>query len=206
MEIFGHIPLSRKTLKARFEDFAHLCSNRTFRCYHFKLPCIFVLFFYIFLITSGCGYRFSGSREDSPFPPTLKTLSVDSAVNNTVVTGIETELTNDLRREYSLGASMKLVPDGADATLKTSIISYEDTPSAYRADGKELTRIGVLKVHTLLEKNQDKQKLWKKDFAASYTYTVTDSIAGTLSNRRKAISQMIRDLTPRIHRAMYDNF
>ncbi len=155
---------------------------------------------------AGCGYRFNGARGDSPFPSNLKTIAVNSAVNNTVITGIETELTNEMRREYSLGTAMKLVSDGADVSLKTVIVSYEDTPSAYRADGKELTRIGVLKVHTDLEKNQDRQILWKQDFSASYTYTVTDSIAGTLSNRRKAISQMIRDLTPRIHRSMYNNF
>ncbi len=154
----------------------------------------------------GCGYKFSGSRGDSPFPANLKTLSIDSVTNNTVVTGIETELTNELRREYSLGTAMKLTSGSADAILKTSIVSYEDTPSAYRADGKELTRIGVLRVHASLDNNLDKKTLWKKDFSASYTYTVTDSIAGTLSNRRKAISQMIKDLTPRIHRAMYDNF
>lgn len=173
---------------------------------NFRLAHVSVVVLYLIVTSAGCGYRFNGSRGDSPFPTNLKTIAVNSAVNNSIITGIETELTNEMRREYSLGTAMKLVSDGADVSLKTIIVSYDDTPSAYRADGKELTRIGVLRVHTDLEKNQDKQTLWKQDFSASYTYTVTDSIAGTLSNRRKAISQMIRELTPRIHRAMYNNF
>lgn len=206
MRFFRNINCSRKTLKNFFLCQLRIHLYQDALRYDSKPVLILFTSVYILIITSGCGYRFSGSRSESPFPPDLKTLSIESAINNTVVTGIETELTNELRREYSLGTSMKLVPDGADAALKTSIISYEDTPSAYRADGKELTRIGVLKVNTSLIKSQDKQALWKKDLSSSYTYTVTDSIAGTLSNRRKAISQMIRDLTPRIHRAMYDNF
>ncbi len=205
MEI-AHNAFFSKKIKALFKDLTEFRSDRIFPFNHFMSLCVCLAAFVAITAVAGCGYRFSGSRGDSPFPPSLKTISVNSAVNNTVVTGIETELTNELRREYSLGTAMKMVPDGADVYLKTIIVSYDDTPSAYRADGKELTRIGVIKVHTDLEKSQDKQSLWKKDFSASYTYTVTDSIAGTLSNRRKAISQMIRDLTPRIHRAMYDNF
>lgn len=203
---FGNTPSVRNTLGILFKEFESVRLRRkvSFRSHPKVLFGVIILF--CLAQASGCGYRFGGSRTDSTFPANLKTLSVNSVVNNTVITGIETELTNELRREYSLGSTMKLLPDGADASLKTSIVSYEDTPSAYRADGKELTRIGVLKVQADLQRNQDRQTLWKKDFAASYTYTVTDSIPGTLSNRRKAISQMIRDMTPRIHRAMYDNF
>ncbi len=206
MGISGNTICSRKTLNAMFVEIPYLFTSVRYRINFQGSLTNHVLVFCLFLMISGCGYRFSGSRDGSPFPPNLETLCVNSVVNNTVITGIETELTNELRREFSLGTTLKLVPEGGDASLKTSIISYEDNPSAYRADGKELTRIGVLRVHCVLEKNQDKQTLWKNDFTASYTYTVTDSIAGTLSNRRKAISQMIKDLTPRIYRAMYDNF
>jgi hypothetical protein len=48
--------------------------------------------------------------------------------------------------------------------------------------------------------------LWKRDILASDTYDVTDTIGGTLSNRRRAISHMIKDLIPRIHRSLYDSF
>jgi hypothetical protein len=157
-----------------------------------------------FLI-SGCGIHFSGGPEDTPFPPNIKTIVLESAVNNTTVTGIETELTNDLRDEFALGTRLNPVRSGGDVILKTVIADYQDTDSTYRAEGKELIRIGTLKVQCALEKADTKKILWKKDFSASNTYNVTD-IAETLANRRRAISRMIRDLIPRIHSSMFDNF
>jgi outer membrane lipopolysaccharide assembly protein LptE/RlpB len=159
-----------------------------------------------FFLLAGCGYHFSGAPGDTPFPPDLKTIALESAINNTTITGIETELTNGLRDEFALGTRLKPVRSDADVTLKTVIGSYQDTPSTYRADGKELTRIGTLRVNCLLEQVDPKKILWKKDLSASYSYNVTDSIQGTLTNRRMAISRMIKDLIPRIHRSMYDKF
>jgi outer membrane lipopolysaccharide assembly protein LptE/RlpB len=159
----------------------------------------------LFLL-SGCGYHFSGAPGDTPFPPDLKTIALESAINNTTITGIETELTNGLRDEFALGTRLKPVRSNADVDLKTVIASYQDTPSTYRADGKELTRIGTLRVNCFLERADPKKILWKKDLSASFSYNVTDSIQGTLTNRRMAISRMIKDLIPRIHRSMYDKF
>ncbi len=158
------------------------------------------------LLLGGCGYRFSGGPGDTPFPSELKTIEVESSVNNTIVTGIETELTNDLRREFALGTRLKPASSKGDVLLRTVIASYDDTPSTYRADGKELTRIGTLKVACKLERADNKKILWNKTLAASYSYNVTDSIQGTLDNKRRAISAMIKDLIPRIHRSMYDDF
>lgn len=155
---------------------------------------------------SGCGYRFSGGPQDTPFPPDIKTIVIDSAVNNTTVTGIETELTNDMRNEFAFGTRLKPVRSGGDVTLKTVIASYEDMPATYKADGKELTRIGTLRIHCNLERAESKKTLWQKDFSSSYSYLVTDSISGTLSNRRGAISRIIKDLIVRIHSSLYDNF
>lgn len=158
------------------------------------------------LMSAGCGYRFSGGPAQNPFPPDLKTIVLESAINNTTITGIETELTNDLRREFALGTRLEPVNSDGDVILKTVIASYDDVPAAYKADGKELTRIGTLKVACSLGRADTQEVLWHKKLASSYTYAVTDSIAGTLANRRRAISQMIKDLVPRVHRSMYDSF
>lgn len=158
------------------------------------------------LLLVSCGYRFSGGTPENPFPPDIKTIVIESAINNTTVTGIETELTNGLRREFALGTRLDPVTSEGDVILKTVISSYEDTPATYKADGKELTRMGTLRISCSLARADTKQVLWNKNLASSYTYTVTDTIAGTLANRRKAISRMIKDLIPRIHRSLYDNF
>jgi outer membrane lipopolysaccharide assembly protein LptE/RlpB len=158
------------------------------------------------LLVTACGYRFSGTPSENPYPPDLKTIAIESAVNNTTVTGIEAELTNDLRQEFALDTRLKPVRSGGDVILKTNISVYEDTPSTYRADGKELTRMGTLRVACSLERTDSKKGLWRKDLSQSYPYNVTDTIGGTLANRRQAISRMIKDLIPRIHRSMYDNF
>jgi outer membrane lipopolysaccharide assembly protein LptE/RlpB len=152
----------------------------------------------------GCGYHFSGSGN--PFPPEVKTITLESAVNNTTVTGIETELTNDLRKEFALDSRLTPATSGGDLVLKTVIASYDSTPSTYTADGKELTRIGTIKVACSLLRTGTDKTIWQRDLTASHSYTVTDSITETLSNRRRAISRMIKDLIPRIHRSMFDNF
>jgi hypothetical protein len=160
----------------------------------------------ITMVGLGCGYRFAGDPGDSPFPPEIKTIALASVVNNSTVRGIETEFTNSLRSEFALGTRLKPVISGGDLLLKTEILSFDDTPSAYRADGKESARIGTLRVACTLEKSDTKKVLWKRDLAASHTYDVTDSIVETLSNRSRAISRMIKDLVPRIHRSLYDSF
>jgi outer membrane lipopolysaccharide assembly protein LptE/RlpB len=158
------------------------------------------------VLLGSCGYHFSGGPKDNPFPPDVKTIVLKSAANNTIVTGIETELTNGLRREFALGTGLKPVGSGGDVVLTTVISSYTDTPATYKADGKELTRIGTLKVSCSLARADSKEVLWHKRVSSSHTYTVTDTITGTLSNRRRAISRMIKDIIPRIHRSLYDNF
>lgn len=158
------------------------------------------------LLVAACGYRFTGGSAENPYPPELKTIEVASAVNNTIVTGIEAELTNDLRQEFALGTRLKPVRSGGDVVLRTNITTFEDIPSTYRADGKELTRIGTLRVACVLERSDSKKILWRQDLSQTYPYNVTDNISSTLGNRRQAISRMIKDLIPRIHRSMYDNF
>ncbi len=158
------------------------------------------------LLSFGCGYRFSGGPGDNPFPPDIKTIVLESAVNKTIVTGIETELTNELRQEFALGTRLKPVRSDGDVILKTVITSYEDTPSSYKADGKELTRTGILRVASTLHRADTNKLLWQRELAASYPYNVTETISETLSNRRRAISRMIKDLIPRLHRSLYDHF
>jgi hypothetical protein len=165
-----------------------------------------ILIILLFLEVLGCGYKFGESSKPSIFPAGAKTILIESAANNTVITGVETELTNELRREFALDSKLTQTFKNGDVILKPVISSYDDTPSAYRADGKELTRVGTLRVNCALLLPHNNRNIWKNDFASSYTYTVTDSIQGTLSNRRRAISQMIRDLTPRIQRSIYDSF
>ena len=158
------------------------------------------------LLSFGCGYRFSGGPGDNPFPPDIKTIVLESAVNKTIVTGIETELTNELRQEFALGTGLKPVRKDGDVILKTVISSYEDTPSSYKADGKELTRTGILRVASSLHRTDTNKLLWQRELAASYPYNVTETISETLSNRRRAISRMIKDVIPRLHRSLYDHF
>lgn len=158
------------------------------------------------MLVSGCGYHFGTGTAESPFGPELKTVVLESTVNNTTITGIETELTNDLRREFAVGRGLKPVRTGGDTFLKTIISSYMDTPASYKADGKELTRIGTLSVTCNLSRTDTRKVIWSKDLATSYMYTVTDTISETLTNRRRAISRMISDLTPRIYRSLHDDF
>jgi hypothetical protein len=158
------------------------------------------------LALGGCGYRFSGAPDDTPFPRDIRTIEVRSAINKTTITGIETELTNDLRTEFAVGTRLKAVRSGGDVILNTVISSYEETPPAYTAEGKELTRNGTLRIACSLERADNKKILWEKTLSSSLTYLVSDTVAETLTNRRRAISEMIRDLITHVQRSLYENF
>jgi hypothetical protein len=158
------------------------------------------------LSMAACGYRFGPKGDSSPVSKDVVRLMVASVVNNTTITGIETELTNELRKELALSSRVSLVTSGGDATLTTLVESYRDTPVAYKADGKELTRVGALSVLCALVKEESKEIRWKRDFSSSHSYLVTDSITVTLSNRRRAISHIIRDLVIRIQSSLSDDF
>jgi hypothetical protein len=136
----------------------------------------------------------------------MKTVVLESAVNNTTITGIETELTNDLRQEFAVGRGLRPVRSDGDTVLKSIIASYTDTPASYKADGKELTRIGTLSVRCSLSRADTNKVMWNKDLSASHMYTVTDTISETLTNRRRAISRMIKHVIPRIYRSLHDDF
>lgn len=158
------------------------------------------------MLVGGCGYHFGNGPQKVPFSGDIKTLEIPSATNNTTVTGIEEELTNDLRNEFALGTRLETVRSGGDAVLSCVITSYEDTPVTLRADGKELTRVGTLKIQCSLKRAADEEILWQRPLAATSNYLVSDSIAETLGNRRAAISRMIRDLIVKTHRSLYDDF
>ena len=166
----------------------------------------FVLAAFVVLVICGCGYRFGTGVGQSPFSPELKTVILESAANNTTITGIETELTNGLRQEFAVGNGLKPVRSDGDTILRTVISSYVDTPASYKADGKELTRIGTLSATCSLSRSDTNKVIWNKDLAASYMYTVTDTISETLTNRRRAISRMIKHLTPRIYQSLHNAF
>jgi hypothetical protein len=59
------------------------------------------------VVTVGCGYKFGEASKPAVLPPNTKTILVGSAVNNTVITGVETELTNEMRREFALDTKLK---------------------------------------------------------------------------------------------------
>jgi hypothetical protein len=172
---------------------------------HFRVTIIPALVGLLVTFTA-CGYHFGPKSDDAPLSKDVARLTIASVINNTTITGIETELTNELRNEFALSSRIKLVASDGDAVLTTLVESYKDTPVAYKADGKELTRVGSLSVICSLVKSASKEVRWKRDFSSSHSYLVTDSISVTLSNRRKAISHIIRDLVVRIQSALSDGF
>jgi hypothetical protein len=173
---------------------------------HLQVPYRSILVSAALLALLSCGYRFGGGPADPSFPPDVRTVVIKSAKNNTTITGVETELTNDLRGEFAHSKGLALVRSGGDSILHLTISSFKDTPASYRADGKELTRIGVLTVSCGLERADSRKMLWQREFSSSHSYVVTDSISGTLTNRRKAISRMIKELVATIHRSIYEVF
>jgi TolB-like protein len=158
------------------------------------------------VLCNGCGYRFTGGAVDNPYPREIKTIVIESVINSTTIRGLETELTNRLRREFALANRLTPVRSEGDLVLATEITAYEETAAAFDAKGKEITRNGVLRVSLRLKKSETGDILWRQRFSASSTYNVASSITDTLTNQRQALSRMIEEIAPDIHRAMYEQF
>lgn len=160
----------------------------------------------VLLCISGCGYQFTGGVTDNPFPEDVKTIMISSVSNNTTIRGLETELTNQLRSEFGLGTRLRPVRSDGDATLSTDILSYEETVSAFNAAGKEITRKGTLTIQCALKNSKSGKALWQRNFSATSTYNVASSITDTLTNQRQALSRIIKEIVPDVHRSMYQRF
>jgi hypothetical protein len=171
-----------------------------------KAGTLFLSTILITLSLSACGYRFTGGAQDNPYPDKIKTIVINSVANNTTIRGLETELTNRLRREFALDDRLTPVRSQGDVVLSTKITSYEETASAFDAEGKEITRKAALRIMCGLKEPGARDYLWERNFSASSTYNVASSITDTLTNQRQALSRMIREIAPDVRRGLYDRF
>ncbi|MGA2990576.1 MAG: LptE family protein [Candidatus Korobacteraceae bacterium] len=79
----------------------------------------------------GCGYHVAGKA--SRLPESVHTIAVPTFENKTQTYRIETRLTEAVVREFNTRTKYRIVskPDGADATLRGTVLSTQIEPLTY---------------------------------------------------------------------------
>jgi len=83
------------------------------------------------LTFGACGYHTAG--KGSQLPPTVKTISVPSFVNQTQTYHVETRLTEAVVREFNTRTRYRIVNSAADgdAVLRGTVTSAQSVPLTY---------------------------------------------------------------------------
>jgi hypothetical protein len=156
-------------------------------------------------IVASCGYRFPGGGGP---PKGLETIFIGLIENRTSEIGVEIDLTNQLKNEFSRKYGGQLAPeDRAQGILSGKITGVRSWTVARRGAQASLEKRVSVTIDLTL-KNQAGEVLWfTRGMTDSEVYTVEQSDkALTESNKRKAIEVVCLRLGEDAYYRMTDDF
>ena len=181
-------------------------------CTEFKENKIVLIFNYIltvtiFILISSCGYVIEGSNP--VLPNDAKSLSVLPIQNRTFKSGLETDLSEQLKGLLQNNSSVKLLPAGqADLKLSVTLLNLELPSSGLSKDQISKGTQAVLKGEAFLEDRITGNTVWSEKMIqvkiAEYEGNqIEDSSSLMLSgNIRELINRFAQNLYDRI----FNNF
>jgi outer membrane lipopolysaccharide assembly protein LptE/RlpB len=158
----------------------------------------------LWVFFSACGYRFAGSGG---LPAGIKTMSITIFENQSVVTGLENTVTNDLIYEVTRSKGVVLVrKDKAEADLSGVIVSTQTGAISHRDVGTSTERRVTVTLNLKLT-NTSGRIIWSaKGVAESEAYVVEDDKQGTEQNRKDALSKASKRLAEKVYNRLTENF
>ena len=177
-------------------------------CTEFKENKIVLIFNYIltvtiFILISSCGYVIEGSNP--VLPNDAKSLSVLPIQNRTFKSGLETDLSEQLKSLLQNNSSVKLLPAGqADLKLSVTLNNLELPSSGLSKDQISKGTQAVLKGEAFLEDRITGSTIWGEKMiqvkiAESEGYQIENASSLMLSgNIRELINRFAQNLYDRI--------
>lgn len=158
------------------------------------------------LISTACGYRFSGSGN---FPSGVKRIFIQIFDNRTSEIGVENDLANWLADQFtSRGNAAALVSSAkkADAVLTGVIASIQIETTSRVTETRAAARRVILTVDSKLTTAAG--TIWSaQKVAASNTYTVVqDNKQVTEDNKRQALTRAANDLAEILYNRLVQDF
>ena len=159
----------------------------------------------IWVLLSGCGYRFAGSGS---FPTGVETIFIEDLVNRTADTGIESIVTNQIIFEFTRRNKNCLAPnkDIANAVM-SGVITRETirTVSSVSEDTANERRV-TLWVNLKVVKPNGKVVWVGENLSDNETYKVTEDKLQTERFRKEAIGVLSGRMAERVYGRLTDDF
>jgi hypothetical protein len=143
---------------------------------------------------AGCGYGFGAGRT---FAPELRTLGVQTLVNETREHGIEKRLALAIEREFSIRGPLKVtnVPGEGDLLLTGTVRDAAERPVAFNRDDEVLIYQTMLVVDLELRRRTTGELVWRGDNLRNVEdYGVVGSVVVTTSSDFRRSTLDARDL------------
>ncbi|MDR2199297.1 MAG: LPS assembly lipoprotein LptE [Deltaproteobacteria bacterium] len=183
---------------------------RRFSGYLFPLLAALVFF-------AGCGYGFAPSPYRLNVPAEGISLYIPVAENRSRYASLGPELTRSVVELLSGTPGVRLVSEGADATLKLSIVSvvlgsasWELVPSSSsevpEASASRTASVNVEAVFTRKNPRDGLPKSKRQVFSSSRTFVVSNIQGQVEMQEAQALSRVVDDITRKIAMIMFTEF
>ena len=155
----------------------------------------------IFILISSCGYVIEGSNP--VLPNDAKSLSVLPIQNRTFKSGLETDLSEQLKGLLQNNSSVKLLPAGqADIKLSVTLLNLELPSSGLSKDQISKGTQAVLKGEAFLEDRITGSTVWREKMIQ---VKIAESEGNQIENSSSLmLSGNIRELINRFAQKIYD--
>ena len=158
------------------------------------------------LLSGGCGYHFTGSG--AKLPAGVRSVAIPIFGNQTLQTGIETDLTGALVDRFVSARQLTLTSQNeADAVLSGTVKSFIISPAAVTLATQAATEYrATLTIEATFKRQQDGQVLWKGEMSEWRNYAVASDPAATEANKKDAIRQASDLLAKRLYELLLEDF
>jgi outer membrane lipopolysaccharide assembly protein LptE/RlpB len=162
--------------------------------------------FLAILMLAGCGYRFSGSG--ARLPEGIYSISIPIFANQTIQTGIESEVTRALVEKFTSARQLRVTGESeADALLRGTVKSFVTSPSAVTLSTQTATEYrATLTVEVTFKRQRDGKVFWKGEMSEWRNYAVVADLAATEANKQEAIQEASQLLAERLYVILLEEF
>ena len=167
---------------------------------------IFSFLFFITLFSAGCGYRFQGG--ESNLSADIRSVAIPIFANDTIQTGIESEVTRALIEKFTFAGRLGLAGKNSADTLLTGTVKSFVVSAVAVTTGTQIATgyRATLTVEISFQRQRDSKVFLKEEVSEWRNYLVASDLAVTETNKREAIRQISALLAERIHEMILESF
>jgi len=155
----------------------------------------------------GCGYHLKGMG--SGLPQEYKTIAISPVINKSFESDLGPLLDSAIAEEFSRTQRLQVVSEAdADLVLKTTIVSYSDSPAAFSATDQARNYRVQVTADSVLTVREGGLVLWKgKGLNEMSDYSVAPGeITEAESSRKTAKKGLAAELAELIHDYVLEGF